>query len=187
MNRNNVPLVVVACAIILALAGLVIVIKLKDNSTASTPVAQPTVTVTATPSATQASTPVSTPTAGPTSAPASTAPLTDFTVCTTPSVGCNGEMRTEPSQIIVSGDGSAFISGLTWTGWSDSGATGSGTLKLDNCQPNCAQGKFTPYEATVTLSDLTSYGSAGLQGYADMTVSAPGSQYGTQSYSGLLP
>jgi hypothetical protein len=183
MNRNNVPLVVVACAIILALAGLVIVIKLKDNSTSSTPTAQTTVTVTATAPATQASTPVSTPT----SPPASTAPLTDFTVCTTPAVGCNGEMRTEPSQVIVSGDGSAYISGLTWTGWGGSGATGSGTLKLDNCEPNCAQGKFTPYAATVTLSDLTSYGSAGLQGYAEMTVSAPGSPYGTQSYSGLLP
>jgi hypothetical protein len=187
MNRNNVPLVVVACAIILALAGLVIVIKLKDNSTSSTPTAQTTVTVTATASPTQTSTPVSTPTVVPTSQPASSAPLTDFTVCTTPSVGCNGEMRTQPSQIIVSGDGSAFVSGLTWTGWGSEGATGSGTLKLDNCQPNCAQGKFTPYVATITLSDLTSYGSAGLQGYADMTVSAPGSQYGTQSYSGLLP
>jgi len=86
----------------------------------------------------------------------------------------------------VSGDGSAYIKGLTWTAWGSEGATGSGTLELNNCEPNCAGGTDTPYQATITLSDLTSYG-GGKQAYADMTVSAPGSPYGTQSYHGLLP
>jgi hypothetical protein len=95
-------------------------------------------------------------------------------------------MHTQPPEIIVSGDGSAFISGLAWTGWGSEGATGSGTLKLDNCEPNCAQGKDTPYQATVTLSDLTSY-AGGKQAYADMTVTAPGSSFGTQTYHDLLP
>jgi hypothetical protein len=187
MNRKNVPLVVLGCAIILAVAGLIIAIKVKNNSATPQPVATVTVTATGnpTPSGTQTSTPVSTPTPVPSTT--SAVPLTNFLVCTTPAVGCNGEMRTEPSMIIVSGDGSAYISGLTWTGWGSAEVTGSGTLKLDNCEPNCAAGKFTPYAVTVTASDLTSYGSEGLQGYADMTVSAPGSPFRTQSYHGLLP
>jgi hypothetical protein len=190
MSRNNVPLAVLACAIVLALAALVIVLRLHDAGNSASPVATTTVIVTPGPttappsSAPASATPAST-------APASTAPastvLTDFTVCITPAVTCNGEMHAEPPQIIVSGDGSAFVGGLTWTGWGSSGATGSGTLKLDNCEPSCAQGTYTPYQATVTLSGLAPYGSAGQQGYADMTVSAPGSPYGTHSYSGLLP
>ena len=106
-------------------------------------------------------------------------------MCVTPAVTCNGELKSEPSQIIVSGDGSAFITGLTWTGWGQSGATGSGTLKLDNCNPNCAQGSFTDYEATVVLSDLTGY--VGGAAYATMLVDAAGSPFGTRTYKHLAP
>ncbi len=120
--------------------------------------------------------------------PATSAPpaAAGFTVCITPVVTCSGEMRTEPVQIIVSGDGTAFVSGLTWAGWGSATATGTGTLKLDNCNPNCAQGSLTGYPATVTLSDPTAYGSSH-QGYAAMSVSAPSSSFGTRTYSGLIP
>lgn len=76
---------------------------------------------------------------------------------------------------------------LQWraTGWGLSGATGSGTLKLDNCDPNCAQGSFTDYQVTVVLSDLTGYG--GGAAYATMMVVAPGSPFGTRTYKHLAP
>jgi hypothetical protein len=112
-------------------------------------------------------------------------PPTDFTVCFTPTVTCNGEMKTEPKSIVNSGDGSVFVAGITWTNWGAAIATGSGTLKVDDCNPNCAQGTLTGYRATVTVSDLKPYGGT-KQGYADMTVSAPSDNY-TESYSGLVP
>jgi hypothetical protein len=187
MNKNAVTITIVVCAVIVVAAAAAIGLKL-HNSGAASPISTSTVTVTAPPSSNSGgSVPVSTPPVQtPTVTPAGAAPLTDFTVCITPTVGCNGEMRTQPPEIIVSGDGSAFINDLSWTGWGSSGATGSGTMRLNNCEPNCAEGKLSPYQATVTLSDLTSYGS-GKQAYADMTVSAPSSSFGTQSYHGLLP
>jgi hypothetical protein len=95
-------------------------------------------------------------------------------------------MRTEPTRLLLSGDSSTFMRGLTWSAWGASTANGTGTLEIDNCNPNCAQGSLTGYHATVTLSGLTPYGS-GQQGYADMTISAPGSPYGTQHFAHLLP
>jgi hypothetical protein len=53
-------------------------------------------------------------------------------------------------------------------------------------KPNCAQGTFTGYPATITLTNLTPYGN-GLQAYADVSVSSPTSPYGTRSYSSLVP
>lgn len=127
-----------------------------------------------------------TPAASSSPAAVSSGPASGFTVCITPVVTCKGEMRAAPAQIIVSGDGSAFVSGITWSGWGSATVTGTGTLKLDNCNPNCAQGSLTGYPATVTLSAPTAYG-GGRRGYADMKVRAPSSPFGTKTYSGLLP
>lgn len=121
----------------------------------------------------------------PASTPATSAAQTEVGVCVTPVVTCKGELKTEPSQIILSGDGTAFVTGLLWTGWGSNGATGSGTLKLDNCNPNCAQGSLTGYQATVVLSDLTGY--VGGAAYATMMVAAPGSPFGTKTYHHLAP
>lgn len=128
--------------------------------------------------------PVSTPGTPTPSTP--TRPLSDFTVCVTPVVTCQGEMKTQPEQIVLSGDGTAFVTGLSWTGWGLEGATGSGTLKLDNCNPNCAQGGLTSYVATIVLSDLTLYGND-QQAYAEMDVDAPGSPFGSRKYEHLVP
>jgi hypothetical protein len=146
-----------------------------------------TVTVTAgsTPSATgiaQGTSPTTSP-SPPATQPAS--PAADFTVCFTPTVTCNGEMKTEPTSIINSGDGSVFVADISWTNWGLAIATGSGTLKVDNCNPNCAQGTLTGYRATITVSDLTPYGGT-KQGYADMTISAPSDNY-SESYGKLIP
>ena len=124
--------------------------------------------------------------AGGTTPAATPAPSADFTVCILPVVTCSGEMRSEPAQVDVSADGSGFVAGLTWSGWGTPTARGTGTLNVNDCNPNCAQGTFTGYPATVTLTSLTPYGN-GLQAYADMTVSSPTSAYGTRSYSHLVP
>lgn len=148
----------------------------------ASPKPAPTVTVTQSqpPPAATSSAPPSATSSAPSSAPAS-----DVSVCVTPAVTCKGQLKSEPAQIIVSGDGSAYIASLTWTGWGLSSATGSGTLKVDNCKPNCAQGSYTGYQATVDLSDLTGHG--GGAAYAVMTVAAPGSPFGTMTYKHLAP
>ncbi len=125
--------------------------------------------------------------------PASPAvPLTDFKVCTSPALTCTGydgpgAMQTEPTQITVSADGSAYVKNLTWSGWGSATATGTGTLELDDCNPNCAQGTFTGYLATVTLSSPAGFGN-GEQAYSVMVVSAHGSSFQTRSFTtGLVP
>jgi len=45
---------------------------------------------------------------------------------------------------------SQFISGLKWTSWK-SNAFGSGTFKLNNCNPSCAGGKYVSYPILVVL------------------------------------
>jgi serine/threonine protein kinase len=148
--------------------------------------------------------------APPSSAPASSAPtqsaaaspssgpgtpagatLALFRVCTFPADTCNSgnltAMKTEPAQIVTTGDGSGFVKGLTWSGWGTAVALGSGLLEIDNCIPNCAQGTFTGYQATVTLSGRTPYGS-GAEAYANMTITAPGSPVPHESFdTGLVP
>ena len=136
--------------------------------------------------------PTSSPTQSPSSSP--TAPaitLSDYKVCTFPADTCNAatpsQMQTEPVQITTTGDGSGFVKNLTWSSWGQPTATGTGLLEIDNCSPNCAQGTFTGYPATVTLTGLTAYGT-GLQGYADMTVAAPSSPEPSETFSsGLVP
>jgi hypothetical protein len=96
-------------------------------------------------------------------------------------------MQTEPAKIITSADGTGSLRGLTWSAWGDATALGRGTLVVGNCQPNCAEGTDTSYPATVTLSDLTSYGD-GEQAYAHMAISAPSAPYVTGPFnSNLVP
>jgi hypothetical protein len=72
------------------------------------------------------------------------------------SFGCAGEAppTLDPASIPVAcADGSAVVTHLTWSTWTASKATGHGTLELNNCTPNCAGGTFSPFAATVTLSE----------------------------------
>ena len=68
------------------------------------------------------------------------------------------DMRTEPSRIVTSGDGSGFVDNFSWTGWRTPTARGLGVLEIDNCTPNCAAGAYTGYRATVTMTKLVAYG-----------------------------
>jgi hypothetical protein len=96
-----------------------------------------------------------------------------YTVCTEPAVTCaQREQKTKPATIVLSADGSVYVTHLRWTRWGTSKATGKGTLKQDNCKPSCAKGKFSSYAATIALTRPRSYGHD-REAYARMTVSAP--------------
>jgi hypothetical protein len=117
-----------------------------------------------------------------TSAPASasaspTSTLIAVTVCSDPADGCtqagaSQQMEVKPKEILVSGDGSGYVDGLTWSNWGGSQATATGTLKLNNCDPNCAQGTYTGYPAMVTVAGPKDYGT-GLQAYSTIVVQSP--------------
>ena len=129
----------------------------------------------------------------PTSAPPSpVGSLTQFKVCTSPAVTCarsggSAWMKTEPTQIVTTGDGSGYVKNLTWSGWGNAQAVGVGVLEVDDCIPNCAQGTFTGHPATITLSGLTPFGN-GKHAYSVMTISAPASPSPRESFTaGLVP
>jgi len=116
-------------------------------------------------------------------------PATGFTVCTMPAIGCASDdasaLKTEPTSIVVSGDGSSYLNDLTWSAWGAATAVGSGILEADTCIPDCAQGSDIPYNATVTLSSLAPYGD-GEQAYSVMTTNVPGAPSRSETFTTSL-
>jgi hypothetical protein len=66
----------------------------------------------------------------------------------------------KPPYIVFSGDSSHLFAGahsvrtkIHWTSWTASGATTtSAAMWIDNCEPSCANGRFSGYPVTITLS-----------------------------------
>jgi hypothetical protein len=53
----------------------------------------------------------------------------------------------------LSGDSTGFLYKMTWTTWSAAEAVGTGTYRIDSCNPNCAAGKVYPVATVITLTD----------------------------------
>lgn len=53
---------------------------------------------------------------------------------------------------VLSGDGTTSLSRMTWPSWNAVEAVGTGTEKLDDCTPNCAQGTLHAVPVRVVLS-----------------------------------
>jgi hypothetical protein len=53
----------------------------------------------------------------------------------------------------LSGDSTSFLAKMTWSTWSATEAVGTGTYKVDGCNPDCAAGPIYPVATEVTLSD----------------------------------
>jgi hypothetical protein len=115
---------------------------------------------------------------------------------TAPSVAvydCANQPQVRPRTFDLFCDGSGAFTGLTWSAWNASTATATGALYLDNCVPNCAQGKWT--HRTVDLIFWRSEpvkGHPGRRGYSQMTVLYPGAPIGshntfTQAPPGAFP
>lgn len=61
----------------------------------------------------------------------------------------------EPASIIIAcaDDGLSLVN-LRWSSWSDTSASGAGTLRDNLCTPDCAAGTIATYPASVTLSGV---------------------------------
>ena len=52
----------------------------------------------------------------------------------------------------LSGDGTTALWDMTWTSWTGRAAVGRGTEKIDDCDPDCAQGTLHAVPVTVTFT-----------------------------------
>jgi len=52
----------------------------------------------------------------------------------------------------LSGDGTTSLWNMTWTAWDSTQADGTGTEKIDDCNPNCAAGTLHAVAVRVALS-----------------------------------
>jgi hypothetical protein len=171
-----------AAGVAAAAAGATLALVLTPGPASSThPPGQTTPAAATTPAS---SAPATTPAASPaTSPPAS---LIAVTVCTFPADGCNVPgaaqyMEVRPRRITNSGDGSGFVTNLVWSDWGSPQATATGTEEVDDCNPNCAQGTYTGYPATVTVAGLTAYGT-GLAAYSTIVIQSSAANT-TQTYT----
>lgn len=99
--------------------------------------------------------------------------LSDITVCVTPAVTCEGEMRSRPDQIVFARHHAVWFvpDPGGWQGWGKKHAKAVGTLWY-YCKPHCRAAKDVGYEPTiagVALSGLTPYGNGKLA-YADILI-----------------
>lgn len=58
----------------------------------------------------------------------------------------------KPRAVYFSGDGGNIVTGIRWSSWTHSSATGEGTSNILGCVPDCAQGTATPVPTTILLS-----------------------------------
>ena len=100
------------------------------------------------------------------SSSASSAASSGSSAASTPAAGTflaegqdvNGTALYEPacagSGCPLSGDGTTILYRMRWTVWSATEAVGTGTYKVDACQPSCAAGPVYPVPAMMTFSQL---------------------------------
>ena len=75
------------------------------------------------------------------------------TVSARPAVfDCLNHPVVEPSSYVLTcADNGSFLYYLKWTSWTAGRATAAGVHELNDCTPNCAEGKFHKYPAIITF------------------------------------
>jgi len=165
MRRPVLLTVVLAVAILLGAGGAALAFALSGNSSTSqntasggashspTAPATNTGTNTGTNSSAAASSPAtsSTSTTSPSQAASSTPASSSPAALPVLAVGSYSGMR--PTEIAYSGDATNVVTGLSWSSWTATGATGTGTSDIDSCVPSCAAASPDNVRTTITLSD----------------------------------
>ncbi len=67
-----------------------------------------------------------------------------------------GAQAVEPSAIYFSADGNGDLTRIIWSSWTAHSAEGSGSINVNNCQPDCAVGTTVNVPVSVALSAPTS-------------------------------
>lgn len=98
-----------------------------------------------------------------------------YLACIYLAYGCTGTtngLQIKPKEMQLSGDATLFVNEIRWHGWGTTMATGRGTAKADDCDPNCATGKFHYYPAVIVLSKPLSWHGKRAYSYAAESVPA---------------
>ncbi|HEY5195016.1 MAG TPA: hypothetical protein VIJ39_14260 [Solirubrobacteraceae bacterium] len=74
---------------------------------------------------------------------------------------------------LTCGDGNTVLSKLHWSSFGGKSAGASGTLEMNTCSPNCAEGKVVRYPVTVSAGDTRTC-KAGLRVYNKLSLRFPG-------------
>lgn len=116
---------------------------------AQAPATRPTTAVTTTTQPAQPTTTVVVPppTTVPTKAPAPV--VAKFVPAKIYAAICGVTKPPATTEIYASCDSTAILRQATWSTWNNEHADGKGQLALNNCQPDCARGKFTLYPVSV--------------------------------------
>lgn len=66
---------------------------------------------------------------------------------------CLGKPAVRPTSVILTcADGNFSVEKIQWTGWGEAFAAGTGTGKLNDCEPTCVAGHFHSYPMVVIAS-----------------------------------
>jgi hypothetical protein len=61
-------------------------------------------------------------------------------------VNCQGTLDFKPKEIVIAcADAGVRFDSITWSRWTNNGATGRGNLVVNTCEPTCADGNFITY------------------------------------------
>jgi hypothetical protein len=63
---------------------------------------------------------------------------------------CNRASSRPRLVTLTCGDGNTVLSGLSWSSFGGRSAHARGTLEMNTCRPNCAQGKVVRYPVAVS-------------------------------------
>lgn len=62
-------------------------------------------------------------------------------------VNCQGTLDYKPKQITLAcGDAGVYFADVTWQKWTMKGASGTGTLSVNTCEPTCSAGNIATYQ-----------------------------------------
>lgn len=62
-------------------------------------------------------------------------------------VNCQGTLDYKPKQIVLAcADAGVYVGNITWRKWTMNGASGTGTLFVNSCNPTCSAGNVETYK-----------------------------------------
>jgi hypothetical protein len=117
------------------------------------------------PATTTATTPATTPA---TTAATSTASTPTTTAAPIYFEGAAGGRVQRPSSLQLTADGTLAVSGVQWTSWGGSAATGTGIAGYHGCTPNCAQAPVHTALVSIRLASIRTC--SGSQYYSSVTL-----------------
>jgi hypothetical protein len=94
----------------------------------------------------------------------------------------------KPATIVLAcGDGDAWLGNLTWTSWTPTTATATGSYTHNTCIPDCAQGTFVSTPATVRLDYPIPTSARQEFATVSYTYADPSAPGGSSTFTGVVP